>query len=101
MPLFSFDFLQLLPKIQIWQPIYDFGVVFPKDQHGDIGSAICTFPKMQVVHSALRPLNLFEFATELCKFKWCHALYGFGVENCRDFNGDVHVVFYATQVDMV
>ena len=36
-----------------------------------------------------------------CKFKWYHVLYGFGVEICRDCNGDVHVGFCATSLDRV
>ena len=53
----------------------------------------CTF--------ALKPLNPFVFATVFCKFKGCHVLYGFGVEKSKDSNGDVHLVFFATQMDIV
>src|ERR1043165_7698024 len=52
-----------------------------------------TFPKCKGCTFALRPLNPFIFATEFCKFKWGHNFYGFGVEKCKDSNGDVHLVF--------
>ena len=77
------------------------GYFFPKSSMVILVLPIEPFSKCDFCNFALRLLNAFEFATVFCKFKWYHALYGFGVENCRDCNGDVHVMFCATQVDMV
>ena len=37
----------------------------------------------------------------VCKFKWHHIIYGFGVEYCKGCYGDVLLVFCATQLDRV
>ena len=85
----------------MWHTIHDFGVVFPKDQHGDKCFSIWDFSIWKWCTFALRPLNSFVSATMICKFKWCHILYGFGVGKYKDSNGHVHLVFCATQMDIV
>ena len=44
---FLLIFLQLFPKIQIWQSLYALGVVFPKCQHGEYDFSIWASPKMR------------------------------------------------------
>ena len=50
---------------------------------------------------ALNPLNFSWICNCLCKFNWGHIIYDFGVFFCKDFNGDVPMMFCATHVGKV
>src|SRR4051812_6612848 len=58
----SFEFAICFANSKMGHTIYGFGVVFPKDQHGDIGFAIWAFPKNEVVHLCTQAPVALEFA---------------------------------------
>ena len=59
------------------------------------------FPNACSVIFALSPLNSSWICNCVCKFKWCHIIYGFGVVYSKDCNGDVFMMFCATHVNKV
>src|SRR4051812_2318113 len=68
-PLISFVLPSASQKFKYGNTIYDFWIVFPKDQCGDFFLPSKLFPKCKWCNFAPRPLNSFEFATVLCKYK--------------------------------
>ena len=77
--------------------IYAFGVVFTKDQHGEIGFA---FGHLQNESGALLhsgPCRFGFLQTVFVNSKGGHVLYVFGAARSKESNGDIHFVFCTTQ----
>src|ERR1043165_3234232 len=77
--------------------IYEFGVIFSKDLHGDDDFFIRAFFQMFAVQSCIQPpLTSGEFAISLANIKGEHIIYAFGVIFCKESNGEVVIVCCAT-----
>ena len=77
--------------------IYEFGVIFSKDLHGDDDLFIRAFFQMVAVQSCIQPPDLRWFCNLFfANIKWGHAIYAFGVILCKESNGEVVIVCCAT-----